>query len=95
METELRRLAYREEIPGTAVTMALDRVVLNALSRSIYTQAGLLPGKTVRSLDALHVTAALRLEVDFALIYDARMREAAVATGLRALAPGYAAWPNH
>jgi uncharacterized protein len=94
LETELRRLAYRVEIPGAAVTLVLDRVVLHALPRSVYTQAGLLPGKTLRSLDALHITAALRLEVDFALIYDVRMREAAVANGLRVLAPGDANWPN-
>ena len=95
LETELRRIAYREEIPGTAVSMVLDRVVLHALPRSVYTQAGLLPGTNLRSLDALHITAALRLEVDLALIYDVRMREAAVENGLRVLAPGDASWPNH
>jgi uncharacterized protein len=94
LETELRRLAYRAEIPGTAVTMVLDRVALHALPRSVYTQAGLLPEKALRSLDALHITAALRLEVDFALIYDVRMSEAAVANGLRVLAPGDATWPK-
>ena len=92
LETELRRIAYREEIPGAAVSMVLDRVVLHALPRSVYTQAGLLPGTNLRSLDALHITAALRLEVDLALIYDVRMREAAVENGLRVLAPGDTSW---
>lgn len=72
--------------------MILDRVILHALPRSVYTHAGLLPGKTFRSLEALHITAALRLEVDAALIYDVRMREAAVDNGLRVLAPGDATW---
>lgn len=95
LETELRRLASCIEIPGNAVSMVLHRVVLHALPRSVYTQAGLLPGKNLRSLDALHITAALRLEVDLALIYDGRMREAALENGLRVLAPGDASWPNH
>lgn len=45
-------------------------MTLHALPRSIYTQAGLLPGRDLRSLDALHISAALRLDVDAALIYD-------------------------
>jgi predicted nucleic acid-binding protein len=94
LETELRRLAHREEIPGAAVSMVLDRVALHALTRSVYTQAGLLPGRNLRSLDALHISAALRLEVDVAVIYDLRMREGAVESGLRVLAPGDVAWPQ-
>lgn len=74
--------------------MILDRVTLHALPRSVYTHAGLLPGKSLRSLDALHITAALRLEVDAVLVYDVRMREAAAANGLRVLAPGDATWPG-
>lgn len=92
LETELRRFAHREEIPGAAVSAILDRVSLHALPRSVYTQAGLLHGRNLRSLDALHITAALRLEVDAALIYDVRMREAAVENGLRILAPGDRTW---
>lgn len=74
--------------------MVLDRVVIHGLPRSVYMQAGLLPGKNLRSLDALHITAALRLEVDVALIYDVRMREAAAENGLRVFAPGDAIWPD-
>ena len=93
LETELRRFACREEIPGAAISMILDRVTLHALPRSVYTHAGLLPGKSLRSLDALHLTAALRLEVDAVLVYDVRMREAAVENGLRVFAPGDETWP--
>lgn len=89
----MRRFACREQIPGAAISAVLDRVTLHALPRSVYTHAGLLTGKTLRSLDALHITAALRLEVEAVLVYDVRMREAAVDNGLRVLAPGDAAWP--
>lgn len=76
-----------------AVSILLDRVTLHALPRSVYTHAGLLPGRSLRSLDALHITAALRLEVDVALIYDVRMGEAAEANALKVLAPGDTTWP--
>lgn len=48
LETELRRVAFREGIPGAAVSLVLDRVTLHALPRSVYTRAGLLPGKALR-----------------------------------------------
>ena len=76
------------------MTAVLDRVTLHALPRSVYIQAGLLAGRNLRSLDALHISAALRLDVDIALIYDIRMRDAAVQNGLRVLAPGDLAWPE-
>ena len=77
-----------------AVSILLDHVTLHA-PRCVYTHAGLLPRKTLRSLDALHITAALRLEVDAALIYDVRMREAAAANALKVLAAGDTTWPAH
>ncbi len=94
LETELRRVGQREDIPVADVTAILDGITLHALPRSAYVQAGLLPGPNLRSLDALHITGSLRLEVDAALIYDDRMREAAVANGLRVLAPGDDTWPQ-
>lgn len=94
LETELRRAATREGVPPGVVTSVLERVTRYALPRSAYVEAGLLPGATLRSLDALHITGALRLESDVALIYDRRMREAAVANGLHVLAPGDQSWPN-
>ena len=38
-------------------------------------------------LDALHLAAAIRLEVEAVLTYDARMTESATALGLDVLAP--------
>ncbi len=94
LETELRRAAAREDVPLAIVSAVLERVTRYALPRSAYVEAGLLPGPTLRSLDALHITGALRLESDVALIYDQRMREAAVTNGLRVLAPGDPSWPD-
>ena len=46
-----------------------------------------LPGAGLRSLDALHLGAAIRLEVEAVLTYDVRMAEAATSLGLDVLAP--------
>ncbi|WP_142060425.1 PIN domain-containing protein [Pseudonocardia kunmingensis] len=50
-----------------------------------YREAGLLPGRHLRSLDALHVAAALRRDADVMLSYDHRQLAAADAVGLRTL----------
>ncbi len=93
LETELRRIGQREGVAPEAVTSVLDGVSLHTLARSAYVEAGLLPGHTLRTLDALHLTGALRLEADVALIYDARMRISAVGNGIRVVAPGDPTWP--
>ncbi|GAA1320646.1 type II toxin-antitoxin system VapC family toxin [Pseudonocardia xinjiangensis] len=82
LETELRRLAVRVELPQTAVTALLERFDLLETDRSLYREAGLLPGRHLRSLDALHVAAALRLNADVMLSYDSRQIAAADAVGL-------------
>jgi predicted nucleic acid-binding protein len=51
LETELRRLAMRDELPQTAVTAVLDRLDIVELDRDVYREAGLLPGRNLRSLD--------------------------------------------
>lgn len=85
LETELRRLAIRVEIPQAAVTDVLDKFDLLESDRSLYREAGLLPGRHLRSLDALHVAAALRLDADVMLSYDHRQIAAASEAGLRTL----------
>jgi predicted nucleic acid-binding protein len=55
---------------------------------SLFREAGLLPGVGLRSLDALHLAAALRLDVDAVLTYDTRMVDSAAELGLRAFGPG-------
>lgn len=92
LETELRRTAIRQGIAQQTVTGVLDRVTLHDIPRNLYAEAGLLAGPALRTLDAIHIAGAIRLDVDAALIYDKRMREAAVDLGLHVHAPGDGTW---
>ncbi|MGH3867492.1 MAG: PIN domain-containing protein [Pseudonocardiaceae bacterium] len=87
LETELRRLAVRVDLAQTAVTHLLERFDLVETDRSLYREAGLLPGRHLRSLDALHLAAALRVDADVMVTYDRRQADAADAAGLPVLAP--------
>jgi len=53
-----------------------------------YRTAGLLPGTHLRSLDALHVAAALQGDCRAMVSYDLRQSDAARAAGLQVEAPG-------
>ncbi|MBO9522435.1 MAG: PIN domain-containing protein [Nocardioidaceae bacterium] len=88
LETELRRAAHREPaLPQEAVTELLDGVDLFEMPASLFRQAGLLPGATLRSLDALHLAAAVALDVDAVLTYDVRLAAAAHDVGLAVVQP--------
>ena len=88
LETELRRLVAREPVlTQQAVSDLLRGVDLHELPPPLFAEAGLLPGDRLRSLDALHLAAAIRLEVDAVVTYDQRMADAATSLGLRVLAP--------
>ncbi|MGC5617180.1 type II toxin-antitoxin system VapC family toxin [Georgenia sp. Z1491] len=87
LETELRRFATRHDLPQAAVSSILDRVDLHDLPPSLYREAGLLAGATLRSLDALHLAAAIRLDVEALVTYDIRLAEAAEELGIRVRAP--------
>jgi predicted nucleic acid-binding protein len=69
------------------VTQLLEGVDLYELPSAIFVEAGHLPGADLRSLDALHLAAAIRLEVDGVLTYDRRMAEAAESLGMTVVAP--------
>jgi uncharacterized protein len=86
-ETEVRRAATRLGIAQSSVTSVLDRIDLAALDRSVFAEAGLLPGDTLRSLDAVHIVTALRLGADMFVSYDTRQTAAADAVGLRTDSP--------
>lgn len=90
LEVELRRLAVREGIDQADVTRLLDGVSLAALDRAVYRGAGLLPMPYLRTLDALHLEAAMRLDAAAVLTYDRRLSKAARSVGLRVVAPGAA-----
>lgn len=88
LETELRRVVAREPaLTQAAVSRLLERVALHELPPSLFAEAGLLPGSRLRSLDALHLAAAIRLGVDCVVTYDRRMAEAATDLGMTVVAP--------
>lgn len=87
LETELRRLAIRVTIPQEHVTMVIERLDLLVPDDEVFRTAGLLPGASLRSLDALHVAAALRWGADSVATYDERQALAARSVGLDVVAP--------
>ena len=87
LETELRRFANRHDLPQADVSAVLARIDLYDLPPSLYREAGLLPGKSLRSLDALHLAAAIRLDAEALVTYDIRLAEAAGGIGLSVHAP--------
>ncbi|GAA4386003.1 type II toxin-antitoxin system VapC family toxin [Tsukamurella soli] len=94
LETEMRRIVGREAgVTHAAVTAVIDGVDLYEVPPSLFREAGLLPGATLRSLDAIHLAAAVRLGVDAVLTYDTRMGDAARDLGLAVIAPGGIAAP--
>lgn len=88
LETELRRMAVRELREQSKVSEILNGVSLAALDRATYRSAGFLPMPSLRTLDALHLEAAIRLDVQAVLTYDRRLGEAARTVGLDVIAPG-------
>ena len=89
LETEVRRLVHRVgPLTHEAATSFLDGVDLYEVPPSLFREAGFLPGENLRSLDAIHLAAAIRIGVDAVLTYDSRMRDAARDLGLAVVAPG-------
>ena len=87
LEIELRRLAVRLGLDQSAVTDLLARLDLVDPPRSLFHEAGLLPGTQLRSLDALHLATALRVDADTLVAYDARLLDAARSLGLGVHSP--------
>lgn len=87
LETELRRVAVREDLSQASVSDVLGRVALVELGRSLFHEAGLLPGATLRSLDAIHLATALRLDAAVVVAYDLRLLESARELGVDVLSP--------
>ena len=87
LETELRRMATRWSLSQRSVSELLLRFELLLPDRTVYREAGLLAGTRTRSLDALHVTSALRLDAAALITYDARQSDAAETLGLHVITP--------
>jgi hypothetical protein len=67
----------------------LESVILLTLSTSICERAAMLEPDVLRSLDALHLAAALELgdDLEAVVTYDHRMAEGAEALGISTIAP--------
>lgn len=87
LETELRRAAYRAGASQVAASMVLDRFDLLDADRQTFAAAGLLPNPGLRSLDAIHVAAALKVRADLFISYDERQANSAKAAGIQVFAP--------
>ena len=90
LRTELLRLARRTapELVGQARTV-LDSITLLALSTETYERAALLEPRQLRSLDALHLAAAMESGpgLEGIVTYDDRLSEAARAIGVPVVSP--------
>jgi uncharacterized protein len=84
--------AVRISDPGAVprARRALSTLTMIRLEDSVYDAAADLDPVTLRSLDAVHLAAALSLGPDLRglVTYDLRMTEAAAALGMRIEAPG-------
>jgi predicted nucleic acid-binding protein len=87
LETELRRFATRIDLDQARVTAVLDRIDLLEIDGSLHRDAGLLPGRFLRSLDAIHIAVARRAHVEVLITYDHRQRAGADSVGLPVASP--------
>lgn len=85
--TELHCAGHRRGIPSDLVNSVLGRINLVDVARSDLMYAAALPGR-LRSADAIHLAAAIRLQADHLVAYDAELLAAAVESGLNVLSPG-------
>lgn len=85
--TDLHCAAHRRGFPGEPVNTVLGAINLVDLARSDLMYAAALPGK-LRSADAIHLAAAIRLQSDVMVAYDAELLAAAVEAGLNVHSPG-------
>ena len=88
VETEVRRAARRVGVSQAAVTEMLHSITLHDVTSGTFRAAGALPGNHLRSLDALHLAAALRLGCRAVVTYDERMAGSARDTGFEVVSPG-------
>lgn len=89
LETELRRVVLRNiGLTQADVTDLLKRVDIYDVPSALFREAGLLPTPHLRSLDALHLAAALRMDAAGVITYDSQMIRAALDLGFDVASPG-------
>jgi predicted nucleic acid-binding protein len=78
--------------PSPEVRKTTDRLLracaLVEVTPAVIDVAASLASPTVRTLDAIHVASALRIEAEELLAYDRRLAAAAAAHGLAVVSPG-------
>jgi len=88
--TEALRAAQRQPAPRIEQTQRLlQRLPMLEIDRALFRQAGLLGPSNMRSLDAIHIAAAMSLGPDLGVVitYDERMVSAASLFGLPVARP--------
>ena len=84
--TELHCAGKRRGLPSELITTVLGGINLVDLARSDLMYAAAMPGR-LRSADAIHLAAAIRLQTDVLIAYDLELANAATEAGLNALSP--------
>ena len=88
--TELLRVV-RRTAPDRAVAarQLLEAVTLTQVTTAVFEQAGRLDPASLRSLDAIHLSAALDLgdDLDGLVTYDSVLARAAASAGIEVAAP--------
>jgi predicted nucleic acid-binding protein len=87
LHTELHCAANRRGLPPELVNAVLDALNLVDLTRSDLLYAAALPG-SLRSADAIHLAAAIRLETQALVAFDKELVRAATQAGLHTVSPG-------
>lgn len=85
--TELHCAGKRRALPSQVINSVVSGINLVDLARSDLMYAAAMPGK-LRSADAIHLAAAIRLQTDLLVAYDVELLTAATDAGLAVLAPG-------
>jgi uncharacterized protein len=89
--TELLR-TVRRVAPDQVVRArdVLEAVTLIQVTTAMFEQAGLLEPTLLRTLDAIHLSAAIALgdDLDGLVTYDDRLAQAARSNAIRVIAPG-------
>jgi uncharacterized protein len=70
------------------LNVALEEIVLVAVTESILRRAATVEPAFLRSLDAVHLATALDTGAEAMIVYDRRLADAARAHGLTVMSPG-------
>jgi uncharacterized protein len=85
----MRAIRQVEPTEGLAeLNVALEEIVLVAVTESILRRAATVEPAFLRSLDAVHLATALDAGAEAMIVYDRRLADAARAHGLTVMSPG-------